>query len=51
MKEFRSCAEEIQQQLSLQSLPFAMKLLEKGEDIPEGAKRPKKDFGVCLAQC
>lgn len=51
MKEFRSYAEEIQRQLGLQSLPFAVKLLEREEDIPEGAKRPKKDFGVCLAQC
>ena len=26
-------------------------MLEKVGDIPEGANRPKKDFGVCLAQC
>jgi len=51
MKDFRSYAEEIHKQLALQSPPLAVKMLEKVEDIPEGAKRPKKDFGVCLAQC
>lgn len=51
MKNFPRYAEEIQKQLALQGLSLAVKMLEKGEDIPEGAKRPKKDFGVCLAQC
>ena len=51
MKNFPRYAEEIQRQLALQGLSLAVKMLEKGEDIPEGAKRPKKDFGVCLAQC
>ena len=51
MKNFRGYAEEIHKQLALQSPPLAVKMLEKVEDIPEGAKRPKKDFGVCLAQC
>lgn len=51
MKDFRSYAEEIQKQLALQSSPMAVKMLAKEEDIPEGAKRPKTDFGVCLSQC
>ena len=51
MKDFRSYAEEIQQQLALQSSPLAVKMLAREEDIPEGAKRPKTDFGVCLSQC
>ena len=51
MKSYRGYAEEIQRQLALQNLPFAVKLIEKEEDVPEGAKRPKRDFGVCLAQC
>jgi len=51
MKNFRRYAEEIHQQLALQSPPLAVKMLESLEDIPEDAKRPKKDFGVCLAQC
>jgi uncharacterized protein (DUF169 family) len=51
VKQFHSHAEEIQKQLALQSSPLAVKMLVKEEDIPEGAKRPKKDFGVCLSQC
>ena len=30
---------------------MAVKLLEKETDIPEGAKRPLRDFGYHLAQC
>jgi len=51
MNEFHSYAEEIQRQLALQSSPLAVKMLEKEEDTPEGAKRPKRDFKVCLSQC
>ena len=51
MENFCDYAEEIQKQLALQSPPIAVKMLEKEQDIPEGAKRPKRDFGVCIAQC
>jgi uncharacterized protein (DUF169 family) len=51
MENFRGYAEEIQKQLALQSPPIAVKMLEAEQDVPEGAKRPKRDFGVCLAQC
>ena len=51
MEDFRSYTEEIQKQLKLQSPPLAVKMLEKGEAIPQDAKRPKTDFGVCLSQC
>jgi uncharacterized protein (DUF169 family) len=43
--------EEIGRRLRLQSFPFALKLLEKEEDIPEGAVRPKKDLGQHLFLC
>jgi len=51
MKDFSSYAEEIRKQLALQSPPLAVKMLAREENIPEGAKRPKTDFGVCLSQC
>lgn len=35
----------------MRTSPIAVKLLEKEEDIPEGAIRPKRDRGVHLAQC
>ena len=44
MEELRSYTEEIQKQLKLQSPPLAVKMLEKGEAIPQDAKRPKTDF-------
>ena len=43
--------EEIDRRLRLQSFPFAIKLLETEEDIPEGTIRPKKDLGLHLHLC
>lgn len=51
MSVLQRYAEEINSQIRPTSYPFAVKLLEKAEDIPEGAQRPKKDFGTCLATC
>lgn len=33
------------------SLPIAVKMLEREEDIPVGAKRPVKDYGACISTC
>ena len=44
-------AEEFEKKLRLKTLPIAVKLLEKEADIPEGAIRPKKDFGQHIAFC
>lgn len=51
MEDFRSYAGEIQKKLALDSSPLAVKLLKRKKDVPEGAKRPKKDLGICLSQC
>ena len=42
---------EIDERLRLQTFPLAIKLLEKGEDIPEGAQRPLRDLGYQLMAC
>jgi len=34
-----------------QTLPIAIRMCESADEIPEGAKRPKKDFGVTVAAC
>jgi uncharacterized protein (DUF169 family) len=48
--EFNSYGEELERLLLLRTSPIAVKMLEKEEDIPEGAFRPKRDRGVHLGQ-
>jgi uncharacterized protein (DUF169 family) len=43
--------EDLERLLLLRTSPIALKMLEKEEDIPEGAIRPKRDRGIHLAQC
>jgi uncharacterized protein (DUF169 family) len=43
--------DELESMLCLRTSPIAVKFIEKEEDIPEGAFRPKKDKGHHLAQC
>lgn len=42
---------ELKELLKLKSSPLAIKLLEKELSIPDGAKRPVKDFGRHLSLC
>ncbi len=42
---------EIEKLLLLKTSPIAIKMLEKEEDIPEGAFRPLRDEGIHIAQC
>ena len=44
-------AEEIERWIRLQTFPLAVKLLEREEDIPEGAIRPLRDLGYRLFLC
>jgi hypothetical protein len=44
-KVYQEYGEELERRLRLKTFPLALKLLQKKEDIPEGAKRPLKDFG------
>lgn len=43
--------EEMERRLQLRTSPFAVKLLEKEEDIPQGTIRPKRDLGIHLGLC
>ena len=43
--------EELERRVRLKNFPLALKLLEKEEDIPEGAQRPLRDFGYHLSLC
>jgi len=44
-------AKELQRLLRLQSMPIALKMITKKENIPEGALRPVKDMGHHLSFC
>jgi uncharacterized protein (DUF169 family) len=49
--ELNHYGEDLERLLLLRTSPIAIKMLEKEEDIPEGAIRPKRDRGVHFAQC
>jgi len=51
LSDFHEYGEELEKRIRLQTFPLAVKLLEKGEDIPKEAERPMKDFGEHLALC
>lgn len=51
LSEFNKYGEELEKSLMLRTSPIAVKMLEKEEDIPKEAIRPKKDRGYHLAQC
>lgn len=51
LDEYHKYGEDLERILLLRSSPIAVKMLEKEEDIPKGAVRPKKDGGYHLTQC
>lgn len=51
IQELNAYGEKLEQALMLRTSPIAVKMLEREEDIPEGALRPKRDKGYHLAQC
>ena len=51
IEEYNAYGEELKKMLFLRNSPVAVKMLEKEEDIPKEAVRPKKDRGHHLAQC
>ena len=51
LSDLNGFGEEIEKRLLLPTSPVAVKLLEKEEDIPAGAIRPKRDRRTHLALC
>jgi uncharacterized protein (DUF169 family) len=51
VNEFNKCGEDLETALLLRTSPVAVKMLEKEDDIPRGAFRPKRDGGYHIAQC
>jgi uncharacterized protein (DUF169 family) len=51
LKELNMYGEDLERLIRLRTSPIAVKMLEKEDDIPDGAIRPKRDHGIHLAQC
>lgn len=51
LSELNGYGEELERRLMLRTSPIAIKLLQKEEDIPAGAIRPKRDRGYHLGLC
>lgn len=51
MEKMHEQAKEIERLLRLQSMPIALKMFTKEEEIPENALRPMKNFGYHLSFC
>jgi len=51
MNVFNEYGKRIEEQIRPASHPMAVKLLESENDIPEEAKRPKRDYGACISTC
>ena len=51
MNVFNEYGKRIEKQIRSASRPMAVKLLESEDEIPEEAKRPKRDYGACISTC
>jgi uncharacterized protein (DUF169 family) len=51
IEEYRSYGKEIEDILRLDSFPIAVKMIQREEEIPAEAIRPKRDRNQHLAQC
>jgi uncharacterized protein (DUF169 family) len=51
LKQVHEYAAELERKLRLRTYPLAIKMIEREEDIPRGAKRPLRDFGAHFDLC
>jgi uncharacterized protein (DUF169 family) len=51
LNRFNEYGKRIEKQIRPMTYPFAVKMLESEDEIPEEAKMPKRDFGSCLSTC
>ena len=51
VEKYNELGTEIEKLLLLRSAPIAVKMLEKKDDIPKSAIRPRRDRGYHLSQC
>jgi uncharacterized protein (DUF169 family) len=51
MTIYNEYGKQIEEYIRPKSYPLAMRMLKDPEEIPSDAKRPKRDFGACMAAC
>ncbi len=51
MNPYNEYGRRIEEQIRPASYPIAIKMLRTTEEVPEGAERPKRDYGVCMSTC
>ncbi len=51
LNRFNEYGRRIEERIRPSSYPIAVKMLEREEELPPEAKRPKRDYGACMATC
>jgi uncharacterized protein (DUF169 family) len=51
LNPFNDYGKRIEEQIRPASYPMAVKMLRSLGEVPEGAERPKQDYGSCLSTC
>jgi uncharacterized protein (DUF169 family) len=51
MNIYNEYGKQIEEQIRPKSYPLAMRMLKTPDEVPSNAKRPKRDFGACMAAC
>jgi uncharacterized protein (DUF169 family) len=51
MNIYNEYGKQIEEQIRPKSYPLAMRMLKTPDEVPSDAKRPKRDFGACMAAC
>jgi uncharacterized protein (DUF169 family) len=51
LNKFNEYGKRIEEQIRPMSHPLAVKMLKPGDDVPKEAKRPKVNYGKCIAAC
>ena len=49
--DFNEFGRRIEEQIRPASYPLAVKMLRSPEEVPEGAEKPKRDYGACMSTC
>jgi uncharacterized protein (DUF169 family) len=51
LNPFNDYGRRIEEQIRPASYPLAVKMLRSPDEVPEGAERPKRDYGACMSTC
>jgi uncharacterized protein (DUF169 family) len=51
MNIYNEYGKQIEEQIRPKSYPLAIHMLKSPDEVPSDAKRPKRDFGACMAAC